>query len=264
MATINLGAIKFNWRGAYAGGTAYTVDDVVSSGGSSYVCILASTGNAVSNATYWSVMAQGGTDVATTITTQGDVLYRDGSGMQRLAKPASDKFLQNTSGGVLSWETVASSIVSVGFVENSTRYTGSSVSDANYFTVPFVKTLGASASKIIVHGQIPTRGLSGDYSGIYFDCLTTGVTTHNTNDSAAFKGINFCSPLNTSTSGTVVINQEWEDTTNLGAATHSFEFGYKSRDNSNNILAQTINPNSSDDTRMHQKSSTFTFYEVAI
>ncbi len=48
MATINLGAIKFNWKGAYAGGTAYTVDDVVSSGGSSYVCILASTGNAVS------------------------------------------------------------------------------------------------------------------------------------------------------------------------------------------------------------------------
>ena len=56
MATINLGAIKFNWKGAYAGGTAYTVDDVVSSGGSSYVCILASTGNAVSNGTYWELM----------------------------------------------------------------------------------------------------------------------------------------------------------------------------------------------------------------
>ena len=44
MATINLGAIKFNWKGAYNSGTAYAVDDVVSSGGSSYVCILASTG----------------------------------------------------------------------------------------------------------------------------------------------------------------------------------------------------------------------------
>jgi hypothetical protein len=44
MATINLGAIKFNWQGAYAGGTAYAVDDVVSYNGSSYVCILASTG----------------------------------------------------------------------------------------------------------------------------------------------------------------------------------------------------------------------------
>ncbi len=47
-----------------------------------------------------------GTDIGTTITTQGDVLYRDGSGLQRLAKPASNKYLQNTSGGVLSWEAL--------------------------------------------------------------------------------------------------------------------------------------------------------------
>ena len=32
MATVDVGAIRFNWRGAYAGGTAYVVDDVVSSG----------------------------------------------------------------------------------------------------------------------------------------------------------------------------------------------------------------------------------------
>ena len=62
MATINLGSIKFNWKGAYAGGTAYAVDDVVSSGGSSYVCILASTGNATSNGTYWEQMSSAGTN----------------------------------------------------------------------------------------------------------------------------------------------------------------------------------------------------------
>ena len=28
---VNLGAIRFNWKGAYAGGTAYVADDVVSS-----------------------------------------------------------------------------------------------------------------------------------------------------------------------------------------------------------------------------------------
>ena len=32
MATINLGAIKFNWKGPYNNGTTYAVDDVVSSG----------------------------------------------------------------------------------------------------------------------------------------------------------------------------------------------------------------------------------------
>ena len=93
MATINLGSIKFNWRGAYNNSTAYAVDDVVSSGGSSYICILASTGNAVTNTTYWNVMSQGGTDVGTTLTTQGDILYRDGSGLQRLAAGTNGQVL---------------------------------------------------------------------------------------------------------------------------------------------------------------------------
>ena len=62
MATVNLGAIKFNWKGAFNNSTAYAVDDVVSSGGSSYVCILASTGNAVSNGTYWNIMSSAGTN----------------------------------------------------------------------------------------------------------------------------------------------------------------------------------------------------------
>ena len=55
MASVNLGSIKFNWKGAYNAGTAYAVDDVVSHSGSSYVCILASTGNVPTNTTYWNV-----------------------------------------------------------------------------------------------------------------------------------------------------------------------------------------------------------------
>ena len=92
MATIDLGKIRFNWQGAYNNSTAYVVNDVVSSGGNSYICKLASTGNAVSNGTYWDLMSQAGTngtngtDVGTVITTQGYILYRDGSGLQRLAK----------------------------------------------------------------------------------------------------------------------------------------------------------------------------------
>ena len=103
MATINLGAIKFNWKGAYNNGTTYAVDDVVSSGGNSYVCIQASTGNAVGNATaYWNLMSQAGTngtngsngtDVGTVITTQSDLLYRDGSGLQRLAKGTANQLI---------------------------------------------------------------------------------------------------------------------------------------------------------------------------
>ena len=111
MATVNLGAIKFNWKGAFNNSTAYAVDDVVSSGGSSYVCILASTGNAVSNGTYWNIMSSAGTngtDVGTTLTTQGDILYRDGSGLQRLAKGTANQELRINSGATApEWHTPA-------------------------------------------------------------------------------------------------------------------------------------------------------------
>ena len=98
MATINLGAIKFNWKGAYNNSTAYAVDDVVSSGGNSYVCIQASQGNAVGNATaYWNIMsaagaagAEGGTS---TLTTRGDLLTRGASAVARLAKGTAGQVL---------------------------------------------------------------------------------------------------------------------------------------------------------------------------
>src|SRR5210317_984412 len=110
MATINLGSIKFKWQGAYAGGTAYTVDDVVSYNGSSYICILASTGNLPTNATYWEQMSSAGTngtdgtDLGTTLTTQGDIVYRDGSGLARLgAGTAGQALITNGTGANPSW-----------------------------------------------------------------------------------------------------------------------------------------------------------------
>jgi len=115
MATINLGAIKFNWKGPYNNSTTYAVDDVVSSGGSSYVCILASQGNAVSNGTYWQIMSSAGTngtngtDLTSTLTTQGDILIRDGSGLARLGYGTNGQVLTTGgSGANPSWTTASS------------------------------------------------------------------------------------------------------------------------------------------------------------
>jgi hypothetical protein len=103
MATVNLGSIKFKWKGTYAGGTAYTIDDVVSYNGSSYICIQASTGNLPTDTAYFEQMSQkgsdgtngtDGTDLTTTLTTQGDILYRDGSGLARLGAGTSGQFLK--------------------------------------------------------------------------------------------------------------------------------------------------------------------------
>jgi len=120
MATINLGAIKFNWKGAYSGATAYVVDDVVESSGSSYICIAATTGNAPPNASYWEQMSSAGTngtdgtDLTTTLTTQGDLVYRDGSGLQRLGAGTSGQVLQtNGTGANPSWGTVSSDYVKI-------------------------------------------------------------------------------------------------------------------------------------------------------
>ena len=110
MATINLGRIKPVFKGAYSGATAYVVDDIVTSGNETFICILASTGNATSNATYWTKLAAkgtDGTDVGTTITTSGDILYRDGSGLQRLAKGTASQTLQmDGSAAFPTWVTV--------------------------------------------------------------------------------------------------------------------------------------------------------------
>ena len=122
MATINLGRVKPVFRGAYNNSTAYVVDDIVTSSDETFICIQASTGNATSNATYWTKLAAkgtDGTDVGTTLTTQGDILYRDGSGLQRLGAGTSGQVLQTGgSGANPSWGTVSSDAVKLASVDN--------------------------------------------------------------------------------------------------------------------------------------------------
>ena len=105
MATVTLGNIKFNWKGAWNSGTAYVIDDVVSLSGSSYVSIQAGTNqNPASASAYWQQMSAAGTngtngtDVGTTLTTAGDILYRDGSGLQRLPKGTANQVLKMNAG----------------------------------------------------------------------------------------------------------------------------------------------------------------------
>ena len=123
MATVNLGNIKFKWKGTYNGGSSYTIDDVVEYNGSSYICKLASTGNLPTNATYFEQMsAKGtdgtngtnGTDLTPTLTTQGDLVYRDGSGLQRLGAGTAGQVLQTGGAGANpSWTTMSSDVVKI-------------------------------------------------------------------------------------------------------------------------------------------------------
>jgi len=144
MATVNLGAIRYNWKGAYNGSTAYVVNDVVSANGNSYICIQAGTGQAVGNATaYWNIMSSAGTngtngtDLTSTLTAQGDIVYRDGSGLAKLGAGTSGQFLKTQGTGANPvWGSIdPASIVAVGFAENSTRYSLSHCASTASFTV---------------------------------------------------------------------------------------------------------------------------------
>jgi len=133
MATINLGSIKFNWKGAYAGGTAYAVDDVVSYNGSSYVCTAASTGNLPTDTNFWDQMSSAGTngtdgtDLGTTLTTQGDIVYRDASGLARLgAGTAGQALITNGTGANPSWGAITSPIAQFKVASSNTSVTNNS------------------------------------------------------------------------------------------------------------------------------------------
>ena len=143
MATINLGRVKPVFRGAYAGGTSYVVDDIVTYSNETYICILASTGNLPTDTTYWTKLAAkgtDGTDLTSTLTTQGDILYRDGSGLQRLGAGTAGQVLQTGGAGANpSWGTVSSDYVKLATTEITSQV--SSVIFDGYFSSTYERYL---------------------------------------------------------------------------------------------------------------------------
>lgn len=192
MATVNIGSLKFNWKGAYNGSTAYAIDDVTEYNGSSYICILASTGNLPTNTTYFQPMATkgtDGTDVGTTLTTQGDILYRDGSGLQRLAAGTNGQvLLTGGSGANPSWGTISSDFVKTGYTETTV--------DASSFDVQNCFTSDYDIYKVVFHARTDTTtnprwryytGTNTERSGnTYMEAhtLTTSNSGTNTTGSA--------------------------------------------------------------------------------
>lgn len=107
IATIDLGKIKFKWRGAYNAATAYSVDDVVSHQGSSFVCLAPTTGNApLVGSSFWELMALGG-NPSNIMAAQGDLLVRGQNGLERLALGAAGRVLSVGQNGMPIWKDEA-------------------------------------------------------------------------------------------------------------------------------------------------------------
>nr|BAR16298.1 putative carbohydrate binding domain containing protein [uncultured Mediterranean phage uvMED] len=101
MAQVNLGSIKFKWKGTYAGGTAYTIDDVVSYNGSSYICIQASTGNLPTDTAYFEQMSSAGTngtDVGATLNNKEIAFKTNAGAVDGIPIGNAGEFLKVNSG----------------------------------------------------------------------------------------------------------------------------------------------------------------------
>jgi hypothetical protein len=182
MATINLGAIKFNWKGAYNSGTTYAVDDVVSSGGNSYVCIQAHSNQAVGDATaYWNIMSSAGTngtdgtDLTSTLSTRGDIVYKGASALNRLPKGTSGYFLKQGANdpewGAVDLTNLSATNLTSGTIPNA-RYGTPTFSGANLTNLPV-------SSDVV---KIATTTISGNPGEVGFkiSSLSGGVLDFST------------------------------------------------------------------------------------
>jgi hypothetical protein len=112
-----------------------------------------------------------GTDLTSTLTTQGDIVYRDGSGLQRLGAGTSGQVLQtNGTGANPSWGTVSSDFVKLADTtttgsESSIIFDGYFTSDYDFYKV-FLSNLcmnADTAGHIGVRYRISNANFTGNY-----------------------------------------------------------------------------------------------------
>ena len=169
MATIDLGKIKFVFRGTYDASTAYVPDDVVTftdgSVTSSYICTTATTGNNPSSGgtvhSSWAFLAKG--QATSPTTTRGDVIVRGVSADERLAIGTAGQVLKvnagangleyGAGGGVVQTKSTHKNDT---FVTNSTSYT-----DLTGLNVSITPT--SSSNKILVLVNVSYGGHSNVY-----------------------------------------------------------------------------------------------------
>ena len=184
MATIDLGKIKFNWRGTYAGGTAYVPDDVVyymdGSVGSSYMCVANTTGNAPSSGgtphASWEYLAGQATSPTTT---QGDVIVRGAADADcnwfsksgTKGKWFSNGLTYGTGGGI--FQVIQSSTIATGSLNLTTRGTLYDIPHLNVTITP-----ASTSSKFLINAQVfVTDGESHAHSICIKRAISGGATT---------------------------------------------------------------------------------------
>ena len=254
MATIDLGKIKLVWRGTYAGGTAYTVDDVVqhtdSGLTSSFICTTNSTGNAPSTGGSvhgsWAYLAKGSGDA--TLTTQGDVLYYGGSGLARLGAGTSGQFLKTQGSGANPVWATADSGKTLGITQysSSTRTSMPNQDTYNFWDTNYTQI--KAGSKLII--DVNLCGYQNNNGGVNFDFEYDG-TTHS--------GFGVYAYTAHAQPHTFSYRRMVDGASSTGAKNFKFQYDHATSTGSPWVI---WNPNASDDNRLQQTVSTLIITEV--
>lgn len=173
MATIDVGKIKFVWKGAYASGTTYSADDVVSYSGSSWVYVnsTAASGQTPADNAYWDIMADGSNPMSAA----GDIIFGGSNGAAtRLPIGASGTVLKATSSTAVGWSTTSGLEGWTPLGTNIPKHAHTTDSDVTIkrpWLARYAGKSGASADYIPYSGMPNTdcsparRGNNGDYCG---------------------------------------------------------------------------------------------------
>jgi len=99
------------WRGEWVTATEYRIDDIMESSGGVYRCNLDHTStNIIADVGNWDTMAAAGTNAATIINAQGQILFNDGSTFLAALNPGPSGYTLTTKGmnNDIVWESLFS------------------------------------------------------------------------------------------------------------------------------------------------------------
>ncbi len=151
----------FKWLGTYSALTTYEVGSVVRYSSNSYVCLKDQQLNIQpgSDATVWSIVAQG--DTAAVLTTRGDIITQNDGGVARLPLGLPGSFLTNDGSDVM-WSTISGG--NVLWVSPSGKNTNPGTESAPYQTIAYALK---KAKKDAIRGIENLSGGTGGTAGQY-------------------------------------------------------------------------------------------------
>lgn len=145
MASIDLGRVKFVWKGNYDIAVTYKQDDVVYHSGSAWVYVneTDAAGNAPADGSaYWNKMAQGSDLGSLSGLTTNDIIYYDGSTFQRLPVGTQGQALVVGANG-LEWGR-PKGVQQVQFAIDNSTTAANSYAAATEHELPWTVTLTAT------------------------------------------------------------------------------------------------------------------------